>query len=121
MGWAVPTLLLIQVSGTGTPAQASGHVVAHVLLQVGLLEEESSSPGQPPTRAPSPALQTNAVFHHFSIHHVPSAVLWEGNKGLSSPCCLRQHFRLQPELRFTTRIDCSSGLLLAARGANNTL
>lgn len=68
MGWAVPTLLLIQVSGTGTPAQASGHVVAHVLLQVGLLEEESSSPGQPPTRAPSPALQTNAVFHHFSIH-----------------------------------------------------
>lgn len=24
MGWAVPTLLLIQVSGTGTPAQASG-------------------------------------------------------------------------------------------------
>lgn len=53
--------------------------------------------------------------------HVPSTVLWEGNTGLSSPCCLRQHFRLQPELQFTTCIDCSSGLLRAAQGANNTL
>lgn len=56
------------------------------------------------------------ISAHFAIN---SAV---GRKqGLSSPCCLRQHFRLQPELRFTTCIDCFSGLLRAARGANNTL
>lgn len=53
--------------------------------------------------------------------YVQSAVPGEGNRDLSSPHCFRQCFRLQPGLWLGTFIDCFSGLLLAAQGANNNI
>lgn len=45
----------------------------------------------------------------------------EGSKDLSSPCCFRQCFRLQPELQLRMFIDCYFGLLLAAQGVNSNV